>query len=100
MYKRVEAIECVCDICGHKWIAGAIPKRCARCKSRIWNCDGEKPAEPEPVVKVSRSSGVAVPKIEKPEKPKAAPEMPAKSSGCPGCGSMSGHQRWCPNKAK
>jgi hypothetical protein len=41
MYKQVMAFECKCDLakCGHRWISEAKPVRCAKCKSRIWNCD-------------------------------------------------------------
>jgi len=55
MYKKVVAFECVCDLsgCGHRWIAEAMPKRCAKCKSRVWNCDGI-PVEEKAVVEVSR----------------------------------------------
>ena len=53
MYKKVVAFECVCDLCGHRWIAETMPKRCAKCKSRIWNCDAV-PVENKAVVKVSR----------------------------------------------
>ena len=49
-----------CDLCGHIWIkqAGVIPKQCAKCRTRIWNCDGqgEEPTQMiiEPTKKSSR----------------------------------------------
>ena len=66
MYKKVVVFECVCDLsgCGHRWIAETMPKRCAKCKSRVWNCDAV-PVENKAVVKVSR-----VPAMElKPKEP-------------------------------
>jgi hypothetical protein len=37
MYKEVQAFECECEVCGHGWLARALPGRCAKCKSRKWN---------------------------------------------------------------
>ena len=43
---KVEAWKC--DLCGHVWIKqpGEKPKQCAKCRTRIWDCDGET-ARPE-----------------------------------------------------
>jgi len=101
MYKQQMAYECVCGVCNHKWIAGAIPKRCARCKSRIWDCDGAEPEAAEPV-NVSRNSGVvvAVDPDKQPTVNKQEPEEKAARTvmGCQECGALSGHQKWCPKR--
>jgi hypothetical protein len=46
MYKEVKytAYECVCDNCGHEWLALEFPKRCAgKRKCRNWNTADRKP---------------------------------------------------------
>src|SRR5437016_4530939 len=30
-----------CEVCGHVWVGGERPKRCARCKSRRWDDGGQ-----------------------------------------------------------
>ena len=34
-----KATICVCDQCGHEWLPDSkdLPKRCAKCKSVLWN---------------------------------------------------------------
>lgn len=34
------AFKCKCEECGHEWVAGVMPSRCAKCKSRKWNSGG------------------------------------------------------------
>jgi hypothetical protein len=95
MYKQVMAFECRCDLCGHRWISEAKPVRCAKCKSRIWNCDDKTV---DPVVVESRSPGAVVSKEEKPKpiiiQEEAKPA--ARSSGCLKCGALGGvHMKGC-----
>ena len=42
MFHFVNAVECACEKCGHRWITevagdGLLPRRCSKCKSRLWN---------------------------------------------------------------
>ena len=94
-----------CDLCGHIWLVqdGVIPKQCAKCRTRIWNCDGgaaKQPkmiiAKPAKVEKVEREIS-----IEK-ERPIVIEELEARSaptqrfSGCSECGALGGmHQKGC-----
>jgi hypothetical protein len=75
MYKKVAAFECRCDLCGHRWISEAKPIRCAKCKSRVWNCDAV-PVENKAVVKMSRVPSLGV------EKTAAQVSPVIKATGC------------------
>lgn len=38
---KIKADAWKCDICGHVWLVGEMyPKQCAKCRTRVWNCDG------------------------------------------------------------
>lgn len=65
----------VCDLCGHVWLPGkSYPKQCAKCRTRIWNCDGVVESKTvAPVVLESRVPAVA-PVVESKPKPKAEPK--------------------------
>jgi hypothetical protein len=54
---KIKADAWKCDLCGHVWLVGEMyPKQCAKCRSRIWNCDGEKVVESPAVVIVAPTS--------------------------------------------
>jgi hypothetical protein len=76
MYKRIESFECVCDICGHRWISEAKPVRCAKCKTRVWNCDGVT-VEP----KKEKAPMKAKPAVAIVEKPQTVTEAVCKHCG-------------------
>lgn len=35
-------LRCTCDKCGHKWDTAALPKRCAKCTTWLWNSDPKR----------------------------------------------------------
>lgn len=54
---KIKADAWKCDLCGHVWLVGEMcPKQCAKCRSRIWNCDGSKVVESPAVVVVAPTS--------------------------------------------
>ena len=54
---KIKADAWKCDLCGHVWLVGEMyPKQCAKCRSRIWNCDGSKVMESPAVVVVVPTS--------------------------------------------
>ena len=73
---KIKADAWKCDLCGHVWLVGKMyPKQCAKCRSRIWNCDTSKVVESPAVVPVSRSR-VVVPK------PASKPAARIVQAGC------------------
>ena len=61
---QVEAWKC--DLCGHIWIKqpGVIPKQCAKCRTRVWNCDSESPKAEKMII--ARDPKPRAREIEKP----------------------------------
>ena len=40
LMSKIKADAWQCDVCGHVWLVGEMcPKQCAKCRTRIWNCD-------------------------------------------------------------
>lgn len=46
--RRVYA--CRCERCGHVWETRALPKGCARCKSRSWDVPKKSLPPPDPTM--------------------------------------------------
>jgi hypothetical protein len=62
-----------CDLCGHVWIKTDVkPKQCAKCRTRIWDCDGGRP--------------VASVREQKPKKVESASPAPVERAQCKACG--------------
>ena len=87
----------ICLRCGHNWRPRKDdpPVQCPRCRSPYWD------RERQDAVECPKPSGVDR------RIPGKVPDdvLPVKGSsvgvgkGCPECGAMSGHQKWC-SKAK
>lgn len=47
MIRLTMAYRCTCEHCKHEWMADSRPARCAKCKRRTWNREGdlEKPVQ-------------------------------------------------------
>ena len=90
-----------CDLCGHVWLAGNThPKQCAKCRTRVWNCDSEAgKTEPKMITsaRVDKPVEIERAKVEREiprpierESPRVieavkAETKPAKLKNCPRC---------------
>jgi hypothetical protein len=70
---KVEVFQCTCSVCGESWI----PKRCASCKSPLWNGATDKRKTRAP--KVQEQKTPEPPEIEEEELAPIAVQSPAKA---------------------
>ncbi len=79
--------KCEYEDCGWVWLAAGdeSPEKCAKCRRRRWHTPGS-----EEVLQVGR-----VPRAKAVQVQRRSVGGAGAPAGCPSCGSLSGHQKWC-----
>lgn len=68
MIEKIEAFQCVCERCGHKFVCLELPEKCpeSKCRSRKWRVSklAELEEKRQKIVLKSLREGTAVTSVE------------------------------------